>query len=65
MMKGAIQIPDEMYCPVLDRVISEDLCYEGVSAIQSFVKMESVPEFKHLDRAKAKEICDKCPYSRL
>ncbi|MTI56147.1 hypothetical protein [Geosporobacter ferrireducens] len=54
------------YCPVYEKVITPDLCYESLMCLNRTFKVSSVPELAKIkDIDKAREICDKCPYSSL
>lgn len=56
----------DRYCPVYDRIIDCDVCYESVMGLSRAVRIESVPELcevKNIEKARA--ICDKCKYSDL
>lgn len=53
-------------CPVFNRIICCDLCYESIMALSKAVKIDSVPELSEIkDIDKARLICNKCPYSDL
>ncbi len=58
--------PDEMLCPLVNRVIGCETCYETIMAVCGLFSLSSVPEM-HLtiNRESARKICDKCPYSDL
>lgn len=56
----------DRHCPVFDRIICCDLCYESIMALSKAVKIDSVPELSEIkDIEKARLICNKCPYSDL
>ncbi|MGN0574670.1 MAG: hypothetical protein ACI4J2_01470 [Ruminococcus sp.] len=56
----------DRHCPVFNRTIDCDLCYESIMALSRFVKISSVPELNEIkDIEKARVTCDKCPYSDL
>ena len=57
--------PDKMLCPLVKRVISEELCYETVFALSGLVKLSTVPEMKIEDREAARRICDNCEFSNF
>ena len=62
---GPNERPDEMYCPLVKRVIGSETCYETVMAVDGLFKLSTVPEMGITDREAAKKICDKCPYSDI
>lgn len=54
------------YCPVYERVIPVDLCYESLMCLNRCFKVSSVPELSEVkDIDKARKDCEKCPYSEL
>ncbi len=56
----------DRHCPVFNKIIDSDLCYESIMALSRAVKVSSVPELNEVkDIEKARVICDKCPYSEL
>lgn len=46
-------------CPLLNREISDDHCFEICAAVEGMIKMSYVPEVK-LTREEAEKICFKC-----
>lgn len=53
-------------CPVYNEIIDCDLCYDSIMALSRSVKVSSVPELSRInDISKARNICEKCPYSNL
>lgn len=54
-------------CPLYDKEIDTELCYETALCMLGYFKLSSVPEIKSitLDMSEAKEICNKCPYSDM
>lgn len=51
-------------CPVFNRTIDCDLCYECVLALSHQVKISSVPELKELiNIEESRIICGNCKYS--
>ena len=57
--------PDAMVCPIVGKMISEDVCYELIMGLYGQIKLSSIPEVKVLNRETAREICDNCPYSDI
>ena len=56
----------EHFCPVYNRTIDPDLCYESLCCLGGLFKTTSVPELKELKNIdSAKEVCSKCKYSDL
>ena len=54
------------HCPVDDRVIDPDLCYESIMCLSRMFKTSSLSELIELkDIDKARDICKECPYSKL
>ena len=54
------------YCPVYERVICADLCYESLSGLNKAVKVSSIPELSEVkDIEAARQICKACEYSKL
>lgn len=54
------------HCPVYDRVIDSDLCYESIMCLNRMFKTSSLPELKEVkDIDKARDVCKECPYSKL
>ena len=57
--------PEKMYCPLVNRVISEELCYETVFAVTGLVKLSTAPEMEIKNREDARRICDNCKFSNF
>ena len=54
------------YCPVYERIISADLCYDSLCCLNGEFKISSTEELadvKDIDAARV--ICDRCEYSDL
>lgn len=54
------------YCPVYQRKISADLCYDSLLCLGGLFKVESTKELsevKNIDEART--ICEDCAYSDL
>ncbi len=56
----------DRHCPVYDKTINCDLCYESLMALTRSIKVEAVPELNEVkDIEKARKVCAECPYSDL
>lgn len=60
----------ERMCPVLNKKINSDFCYDYIMALHRFIKLSGVPELAEiLEREnrveEARQICRDCPYSDL
>lgn len=54
------------YCPVYQRVICADLCYESLCGLSRVVKVTSIPELSEVkDIEAARQKCKDCKYSEL
>lgn len=54
------------YCPVYERVIDIDLCYDSLCCLGGQFKISSTEELLEVkDIEKARKICAECPYSDL
>lgn len=54
------------FCPICNKVISSDVCYELVMCMFGGLKTTSVPEADGIEKNKEnKDMCNKCPYSDL
>ena len=57
---------NDHYCPVYERVISIDLCYDSLCCLKRLYVISSTKELLEVkDIEKAREICAACPYSKL
>ena len=58
---------DDRKCPIYDKIIDGELCYETAMCMQGFFHISSVPESREiiLDIEKAKEICNACKYADM
>lgn len=53
------------YCPVYEKVISADLCYDSMMCLNHFFKVSSTKELSEIkDIEKARQVCAECPYSQ-
>lgn len=55
----------DRFCPICQKNISADICYEIVMSFTAGFRIESVPEIDLIESEDNKTICDKCPYSDL
>ena len=54
------------YCPVYEKIISADLCYESLCCLSGEFKPSSVKELAEISElTKARKICRVCQYSDL
>ena len=54
------------YCPVYNRTISPDLCYDSLNCLNGMFKISSTKELTEVrDIEHARTICRKCPFSDL
>ena len=63
-----IDFEEDRYCPVFQRIIACEWCYESLMGISKLIKKDCVRELdkiKKQDMDKALEICKKCKYSEL
>lgn len=56
---------EDRFCPLCNKEIDAEVCYEVVMCFWGGLKISSVPEVKIEKNEENKEICDKCPYSDL
>ena len=58
---------DDRSCPIYDKIIDGELCYETAMCMQGFFKISSVPESNEIifDLEQARSICNKCPYADM
>ena len=65
-MAEGLDYENPHYCPVYQRIISIDLCFDSLMALGRQVKVSSVKELavvKNIEEAR--KICAACPYSKL
>lgn len=54
------------FCPVYEKEIEADLCYDSLMCLNRSFKVSSTPELKEIkDIESARIACSKCPYSKL
>lgn len=57
---------DEHYCPVYDKIIDGDLCYDSLMCLNKSFKISSTSELSVItDISEARKICLQCKYSKL
>ena len=58
---------DDRLCPIYQKVIDGELCYETAMCMQGFFHISSVPESVHIKLKfhEAKKICVECPYGDM
>lgn len=58
---------DDRKCPIYDRIIDGELCYETALCMQGQFKLSSVPESKDikLPVGLARKTCRNCKYSNM
>ena len=65
-MANEIDYNKEHHCPVYNKTIDPDLCYDSVLCLCGVVKAESMKEIRELDDIEeARKKCKACPYSDL
>lgn len=57
--------PDDRQCPIANREISAEICYEVVMCLTAGFKASSVPEIEFENDEETRSTCDACPYSNL
>ena len=64
MSNSRVDYEADHYCPVYDRIINSDLCYDSMMWLHRFFKVSSVKELSQVeDIDKARMKCEKCKYS--
>lgn len=54
------------FCPVYNREIDPDLCYDSICCLGGLFKTDSTPELEEISNIdEAKRACDACEYSDL
>ena len=55
-----------LYCPVYQKVIDSDLCYDSMMCLTGMFKISSTSELSEVkDIEAARQICKDCKYSEL
>lgn len=57
--------PNDRFCPIANKEIDSEVCYEIVMCLTCGFKSSSVPEVEFTNDEETKSICDNCPYSNL
>lgn len=53
-------------CPVYQKMISADLCYDSIMVLGKYFKVESLSELQGIqDIESARKVCKECPYSNM
>ena len=66
MLNDNLDYDNPHYCPVYDRNIDIDLCYDSLNCLNRSFKVSSVKELSEIkDVERARKICSNCPYSKL
>ena len=56
----------DRFCPVFNRVVDCDWCYESVLGLSRAMKVSAVRELDEVkDIDKARKICESCKFSNL
>ena len=66
-MKNTLTPYDDRMCPIYDKVIDGELCYETALCMQGFFKLSSVPESVYIiyNVDTARKICVDCPHGDM
>lgn len=58
---------DDRECPIYDKTIDGELCYETAMCMQGLFKLSSVPEAKEIvfPEKEARKICVACKYADM
>ena len=55
---------NDHYCPVYQKEISPDLCYDSMCCLSGFFKTSSTKELNEIkDIGSARSLCKECPYN--
>lgn len=54
---------DDRFCPIANREIDSEVCYEIIMCLYCGFKPSSVPEVEFENNPQTKEICKNCEYS--
>ncbi len=66
MSNSKLDYEADHYCPVYEKVITADLCYDSLCCLNGQFKTSSTKELSEIgDIAQARKICAKCKYSEL
>lgn len=65
-MSSNIDYTADHFCPVYQRTIQADLCYDSLMCLAGYFKPDSTKELAEVaDIENARELCRQCPYSQL
>lgn len=56
---------EDRLCPICNKYISAEVCYEIVMCLTAGFKPSSVPEINFIANEETRQCCDSCPYSDL
>lgn len=56
---------DDRFCPIAQKEIDSEVCYEVVMCLTSGFSASSVPEVEFKNDSSTRLLCDSCPYSNL
>lgn len=56
---------EDRFCPIAQKEIDSEVCYEVVMCLTSGFYASSVPEVEFEKDEATKLLCDSCPYSDL
>lgn len=66
MSNNKLDYTKEHYCPVYQREIDSDLCYDSLMCLNGYFKISSTKELNEVkDIKEARKICSECPYSEM
>ena len=67
MLQNKLTPDDDRMCPIYEKIIDGELCYETALCMLRFFKASSVPETKdiNIDLEEARKICENCPHSDM
>lgn len=60
-----MQNKEDRLCPICNKIIDSEICYEIVMCLTAGFNTDSIPEIKFKKDNKTKDICNNCPYSDL
>ncbi len=66
MLSEDLNYSEPHFCPVYNRNIDINLCYDSLMALKGFFKITTVGELNGIrDIENARQRCERCPYSDL
>jgi hypothetical protein len=64
MSNNKLHYEEDHYCPLYNKIINPDVCYESMMCLHRFFKISSVKELAQIeDIDKVRMKCEKCKYS--